>query len=356
MRHWLELKNEGDGAEDFLEKFKSEFEPVHVYVLTPQSKVIELPKGATSLDFAYAIHSEVGHRCRGARVDGRIVPLHQPLASGQTVEILTAKNASPSRDWLSPRLGYLKTSRARNRVRQWFKHQDYEHHVVMGRVSLDRELVRLGANEKPDLDKIAGRYNFQKGDDVLAAIGRGDLSAIQIAGSVGERKPARPKTRTQEIARKRPHAKGEVVVEGVENLLTHMARCCKPVPDDPIVGYLTRGRGVTIHRKDCPNVGNLEHAEQGRLIEVVWSEQPTETAYPVDVFISAADRKGLLRDVSSIFTNDDINVTGVSTATDHHTDVASMHFTVEIHSMEQLNGILSKVAQLPDVLEVRRRT
>ena len=194
MRNWLELKNEGDQAGDFVERFKAEFEPVHVYVLTPQAKVIELPKGATPLDFAYAIHSEIGNHCRGARVNGRIVPLNHQLESGETVEILTQKNAAPSRDWLSPHHGYMVTSRARNRVRQWFKLQDYDRYLAEGRALLDKELARLGIDAKPHLDKLAPRYNLHKGDDLLAAIGRGDVAVGHLARQVGEPRLERPET------------------------------------------------------------------------------------------------------------------------------------------------------------------
>jgi GTP pyrophosphokinase len=368
MRNWLELKNDGETRGELLERFKDELETAHVYVLTPQSKVVELPKGATALDFAYAIHSEVGNRCRGARVDGRIVPLNQVLQSGQMVEILTQKNAAPSRDWLSPHHGYLKTSKARNRVRQWFKQQDYDRHVVDGRTLLDKELARLGIAEKPQLDQIGRRYNFHKGDDVLAAMGRGELAVGQVARQVGEpksdeRKDAieRPKVQLSSRQRHKQRQKErnragrpEVVVEGVGDLMTHMAHCCKPVPSDPIVGYITRGRGVTVHRSDCSNLRRMPEHEKERLIEVRWSGQDTDTAYPVDILVLAADRKGLLRDVSSVFSDDEIDVVGVNTVSDRRTDRASMRFTVEVKNMDQLEHVLVKLTQIPDVLEVRR--
>ena len=357
MRHWIELKDTALDDEDFIEKFQTEFETSHVYVLTPQGKVIELPKGATALDFAYAIHSEIGHRCKGARVDNRLIPLTQPLRSGQTVEILTAKNATPSRDWVIPRLGYLKTSKARNRVRQWFKQQDYDQHLSQGRAALERELARLGISEKPDLDRLAVRYNFQRGDDLLAAIGRGDVSPIQAAGQLGERRPSRAETAPSLPEAEPPArpARGEVTVEGVDDLLTHMARCCKPVPPDPIVGFVTRGRGVTVHRKTCPNLRNLPEKERERLVHVLWSTRQSGTTYPVDIVVLAADRKGLLRDISSIFTNDDVNVIGVSSLSDDSRQLARMQFTIEIRDAEQLERLMNRVLQIPDTLEVRRK-
>ncbi len=357
MRQWLELKNEGEDASEILERFKSEFEPIHIYVLTPHSKVIELPRGATPLDFAYAVHSEVGNRCRGARVNGRIVPLNYQLSSGEAVEILTQKNATPSRDWLSPHHGYLTTARARNRVRQWFKQQDHDQHEQEGRAALDKELSRLGILEKPQLDQLAPRFNFKRGEDVLAAIGRGDLSVGQVARQVGEPRTQEqePRVRVPSKVPSRPKSgAGEVVVEGVDDLMTQIANCCKPVPYDPIVGFVTRGRGVTVHRRDCSNVRHLPPGEADRLVRVRWASQPADATYPVDVLVIAADRKGLLRDISSVFADDDVDVVGVNTHSDRSTDTAAMRFTVEVRDMEQLARVLGKLNQVPDVLDVRR--
>jgi GTP pyrophosphokinase len=360
MRNWLELKNEGDQPGDFVERFKAEFEPVHIYVLTPQAKVIELPKGATPLDFAYAIHSEIGNHCRGARVDGRIVPLNYQLASGETIEILTQKNASPSRDWLSPHHGYMVTARARNRVRQWFKLQDFDRYLSEGRTQLDKELSRLGIDAKPPLDKLAPRYNLHKGDDLLAAIGRGDVAAGHVARQIGE-----PRGERQEADETAPEPKpsapsraragrSDVVVEGVEDLMTQMATCCRPVPHDKLVGYITRGRGVVVHRRNCRNILNLPNDERERLLDVSWAEQPADAGYPVDLVVVAADRKGLLRDVSSVLADEDANVLGTNTQSDPTSDVASMRFTIEVATAAQLDKLISKLRQLPDVLDVRR--
>jgi len=359
MRNWLELKNEGEDAGDFVERFKSEFEPSHIYVLTPHSKVIELPKGATALDFAYAIHSDVGNRCRGAKANGSIVPLNQPLVSGQTVEVLTRKNAAPSRDWLGSHHGYLHTAKARNRVRQWFKHQDFDRHVDEGRSMLDRELGRLGIEERPDLDQIGRRYNFHKREDVLAAIGRGELSVGQVARKVGGHKAAEhedgPSKQKSPVAGKhRSHGRAEVVVEGVEDLMTHMAQCCKPVPYDQILGFVTRGRGVTVHRRNCANIRMMPAREKVRLIAVHWADQPADVAYPVDLLIVAADRKGLLRDISAVFSDEEIDVVGVSTISDRTKDLATMRFTVEVRDVTQIEHVLVKLGQIPDVLDVRR--
>ncbi len=360
LRNWLEMKDEESMAAGGGDAARGEFEADQIYVLTPKGKVIELPKGATPLDFAYAIHSEVGHRCRGAKVDGRITQLTQPLESGHVVEIITVREGGPSRDWLSPHLGYLRTSNARGKVRSWFKQQDYGEHLNTGRALLEREVARLGSS-KPNLEQAAKRFNFKKPDDLLAAIGRGEVSPVQIAG-MAERPVAKKSVPTlrspSRAAGKRKSGKrsGAVLVEGVDELLTTMARCCKPVPYDPIVGFITRGHGVTVHRRDCPMLRKLDKAGRQRLVTVIWSGQQEQgNTYPVDIRVVASDRKGLLRDISSIVTNEEVDLTAVNTRSDPRTDRATMRFTVEISDMTQLSRILDRIGQLPDVLEVRRQ-
>jgi GTP pyrophosphokinase len=354
MRRWLEKKDVGEETDLLQDVFDQEMEVTRIYVLTPKGKVVELPKGSTSLDFAYAIHTDIGHQCRGARVDGHIVQLNRPLRSGETVEVLTAKNGTPSRDWINPHLGYLHSSKARNRVKQWFKHLDYEHHVELGRSALEREMTRLSLSEKPDLEKVAAKHNLQHGEDVYAAIGRGDLSPIQVAGFGGREKPVQRSKPIPVAPPTQGTVKGEVVVAGVDDLLTSIARCCKPVPYDSIIGYVTRGRGVTIHRRDCPNIRAITEEEQNRLVAVHWSDEQQETQYAVDFLVVASDRKGLLRDISAILTNEDIDVIGVNTSSDRKTDSATMRFTVEVNDMKQLSRLLSKVEQLSDVSLVKR--
>jgi len=354
MRNWLELKEDESAPEGFFDRFKSEFEPVQSYVLTPQGKVIELPKGSTPVDFAYAIHSDIGHRCRGAKVDGRIVPLTFPLESGHTVEIITTREGGPSRDWLSPHHGYIKTARARNRVRQWFRHQDFEQHIQMGRSSLEREFSRLGV-KKPNFDKLAATFNLHKAEDLLAAVGRGDVSPIQVAGATGERKQTLPSKKKEQTIKRRDKSRGEIVVDGVDDLMTNIARCCKPVPYDPIVGYITKGRGVTVHRKDCAMVSRFEAGQKDRLIDVAWSDQQINSTYPVDVQVNAQDRKGLLGDISAVFSNEKLDIIGVVCRSNRKTDTASLQFTVEISDISQLSRVLNQVAQMPGVDEVRRK-
>jgi GTP pyrophosphokinase len=357
MRNWLE--HAGDAEPDAAQPDPAPA-PASVYVLTPQAKVVELPQGATPLDFAYAIHSEIGHRCRGARVDGRMVPLTHQLTSGETVQILTQKNAQPSRDWLSAHHGYMITARARNRVRQWFKQQDFDRHLADGRAALERELTRLGIDATPHWDRLAERFNVKTGDDLLAAIGRGDLAVGQVARQVGEPRAERRET-PDSLPAPRPPApepdagnRSTVVVEGVGDLLTHMAACCRPVPYDKLVGYLSVGRGVIVHRRNCREIRNLPEPERARLVDVTWADQPPDAGYPVGIVLSAADRKGLLRDISSALADTDANVLGSDTHTDPGSDTAHMRFTVQVTDAAHLERIIARLKQLPDMLSVAR--
>ncbi len=365
MRQWLELKEEGGEGNGQLDDMQDDFESTRIYVLTPQGKVVELPLGSTPIDFAYAIHTDVGHRCRGAKVDGHIVTLNSKLQSGHNVEILTVKEGGPSRDWLNRHLGYCKTSRARSRIKQWFKHQDYDQHIKIGRASLEREINRLGLHW-PDIEKIAERFNSKNGEDLLAAIGRGDVSPIQVAACAHRRQadlplelPAQPLEHRPRARRKTSAAStADIIVDGVGDLMTQMARCCKPVPYDPIIGYITRGRGISIHRRDCSVINKMDASGRERLINVAWANNPEADggdAYPVDIRIFAVDRKGLLKDISSILSNEDIDVIGVKTHSDKKKDRATMRFTIEIENMTKLSRIIEKLSQLPDIIDIKRQ-
>ncbi len=360
MRHWLEHAGEADPGARFVEQFKAELVPANIYVLTPQAKVVELPRGATPLDFAYAIHSEVGHRCRGARVDGRMVPLTYRLNSGETVEILTQKNAQPSRDWLSSHHGYMVTARARNRVRQWLKQQDFDRHLADGRAALERELTRLGIDATPQWDRLAERFNLKTGEDLLVAVGRGDLSVGQVARQVGEPRAERreapdelPAPRVPRPAREQS-GRSAVAVEGVGDLMTHMAACCRPVPYDELIGYLSLGRGVIVHRRNCREILKLADAERARLVAVSWASQPADTGYSVDIVLTAADRKGLLRDIASALADAEAKVLASDTRTDPTGDIAHLRFTMEVADAAHLERILARLKQLPDMLSVAR--
>jgi len=355
LRQILEWKDEERDAGDFIDRFKSEVFQDRVYVLTPDGKVVDLPRGATPLDFAYHIHTEVGHRYRGAKVNGRIVAIGYELQNGEQVEILTSPQASPSRDWLNPHLGYLKSSRARAKVRSWFRQQDFERNVADGRALLDRELHRLSVTGL-NLEQLAKRFRYDRLDDFLAALGCGDITSAQIAAAVNEQvlppesEIPPPVTRQQEVV-----GGGDVHVMGVGDLMTHMARCCKPVPYDAIVGYITRGRGVTIHRRDCPNLLRLQQAEHERLLEVDWTQE-TRNTYPVEIQVRAYDRQGLLRDITEVLSNERLNVMGVNTFTDRRTHIADMTLSLDVGDAAQLSGALARIEQLPNVIDVRRKS
>jgi GTP pyrophosphokinase len=275
LRQILEWKEDVADSGDMLEQFKSELFQDHVYVLTPQGKVIDLPKGATPVDFSYSLHTDLGHRTRGAKVNGNIVPLNYKLQNGQRVEILTSKIGSPSRDWINPGLGYLQSARARAKVRQWFKMQNFDEHVAQGRAQLDKELHRIGITSV-NQDKVAQRLHFNKLEDLLAAIGRSEVTQYQIVnaiqeemppGKIEEAKPVIVRTATVQSAPK------GVLVEGVGNLLTKTAQCCHPEFPDSIVGYVTRDRGITLHRKDCPAMLRLPEERRNRMLEAQWGNQ-----------------------------------------------------------------------------------
>lgn len=358
LRQILDWKEEERNTSDFIDRFKSEIFQDRVYVLTPQGKVVDLPAGATPLDFAYHIHTDIGHRYRGAKINGKIVPIHYELKNGEQVEILTSKQGSPSRDWLNPHLGYLKSSRARAKVRSWFRQQDYDNNIIDGRQVIDRELHRLGLSDV-NMEQLAGRYNLNSADDLYAAVGCADITSTQIAGGLSEQFLPEKDRRTQILPRHKydDHTsdKSEISIMGVGELATNFARCCKPVPYDRIIGYITRGRGVTIHRKDCTNISRLENKEGERLIEVEWSAGTTQ-AYPVDIHIKAFDRQGLLRDITEILSNDKLNVMAVNTLSDRKTHIANMTLTIEVFDVEQLSRALARIDQLPNVMEVWRKT
>lgn len=334
-----------------------------VYVFTPEGHVVDLPAGATPVDFAYRVHTEIGHRCRGARINNRIVPLDRALKTGDQVEIITGKEEQPRRDWLNSNLGYVKTSRARAKIAHWFKLQAKDQNAEAGRDMVQREFKRLALDSQTvNSEELAKAFNYKHVDDMYAAIGAGDLRLGQIVSEVqrqtdGHKKPQK----TVELPPAKPAGADEnkrsggsgIRILGVGNLLTTVATCCKPVPGDPIMGYITQGRGVSIHREDCPNLLSLKEHEPGRVIGVDWGEESEET-YPVDIIIEAFDRSGLLRDVMLVLANEHINVTSAHTNTDKSNNVARLQLTIEIARLEMLGRILDKINQLPNVVEVHR--
>ncbi len=355
LRQLLEWKAEVAGAEAFSAPINSAFAESRVYVFTPKGNVVDLPAGATPLDFAYHIHTEVGHRCRGAKVDGRMVPLTHTLRTGERVEILTVKRGGPSRDWLNAELGYVRTSRARHKIQHWFKQQGLEAHVAAGRTMLEKELNRLGLTDIAH-ERLARRLGFDEVESFYASLGRNETRLAQVVRATREAAQEAPEEETllQRRPPSRPRGDG-VMVLGVGDLLTHFANCCKPVPGDEITGYITKGRGITIHRKDCPHIQRYTRQAPERLVEVAWGEEGSGQAYPVDIQIKAFDRQGLLRDVSSILANEKINVVAVNTLSDKKRHTASMTLTLEIEDLDRLGKLLEKIGALPNVLEVRRK-
>ena len=359
LRQILAWKDEVADSGDLLEQFKSELFHDKVYVLTPQGKVIDLPKGATPIDFAYSLHTDLGHRTRGAKVNGSIVSLNTKLQNGERVEILTTKIGSPSRDWLNATLGFLQTPSARAKVRHWFKYQHFEENVAQGRAKLDRELHRAGVGAI-NQEKIAQKLQYQKLEDFLAAIGRGDVSEYQIALAIQENETPKPKevarpasARRSSTAHSAAGIVGEgIVIEGIGNLQTSTAKCCKPMPSDAIVGYLTRDHGVTIHRRACSFIMRLPESRHDRVLGAQWGSHLNVNT-DVDIEVEAHDRQGLLRDISDIFVREKVNATKANTLS--RNNLALMQFSIEILNLEQLNRLLALIQQLPDVIAARRR-
>lgn len=344
---WSEEAHEGDANEALLQEVLED----RVYIFTPKGAVIDLPLGSTPLDFAYHIHTELGHRCRGAKVNGTIVPLNTMLESGQQVEILPIKQGEPSRDWLNPHLGYLKSARARAKVHSWFKRQARDENVQQGQAILEKELKRLGL-ETTGVGKILSKLGVKSLEELYAGLGGGDLRLTQVISALQRSGVSVSEEPVLSSVSSVKHHGSEVKLQGVGNLLFHFAGCCKPLPGDQIVGYITLGRGVTIHRQDCLNVHEkLDEAD--RLIQVNWGET-SEGVYPVDISIRAYDRQGLLRDITSILTNERTNVIAVNTHTNKEDNIAKLVLTVEISDLNALMNILNKIMQLPNVIDVER--
>jgi GTP pyrophosphokinase len=335
-----------------------------IYVLTPDAAVVELPQGATALDFAYSVHTSLGHRCRGARIDGAMVPLNTPLQNGQTVEIVTTKEGGPSRDWLNPELGFLASHRARSKVRAWFNAQAMAQTVARGREAVEKLLQREGKTAMK-LEDVATQLGFKSAEDLFEVVGKDELSLRTIENMLKPPEPA-PTQDDYVLAKKPRHdkaaergRKGGVLVVGIDSLLTQLAKCCKPAPPDAILGFVTKGKGVSIHRSDCSNFRNMASGSPDRVIEVQWSQPKSSdgSVYPVDVAVEAADRQGLLRDISEVFAREKMNVIGVQTTSvkDNRGGTAWMTFTVEVADSGRLNQVLAIVAEVGGVRSARRR-
>jgi GTP pyrophosphokinase len=355
LRQILEWRNDVADAGELAEHFKVALFEDSIYVLTPQGRVIALPKGATPVDFAYHVHTDLGHRCRGAKVDGVMVPLDYRLQNAQRVEIISAKQGSPSRDWLNPALGYLKSQRARAKVRQWFSGQEREALLAQGRALVEKELQRHGMTAL-GLDKVAAEFKFPKLDAFLAAVGRGEIGNRQLANFLGEKTPS-PVKSSEAVSSVAPVSSSPtgIVVAGVDKLLTVLAKCCKPAPPDPIIGFITRGRGITVHRQGCASLSRLAEESAERLIAAEWgaADMSKGGGYEVDIEVEAIDRQGLLHDISTILLREKINVTATRTQSHHH--AALMRFTLLITSVEQLSRLMGLIRSLPGVTSVFRK-
>jgi len=360
MRQLLDSSDDELDDESLLDSFTSATSEDRVYVLTPQGQVVDLSLGSTVLDFAYQVHTEVGHRCRGAKVNGRIVPLTYQVSTGERVEILTAKHPNPSRDWLNPKLGYINGARARAKVRQWFKRESRDENLQAGRDALEAESRKLGT-DLGDLPEIIERFNQNSVDDLYVAIGNGELTAGQVINAIARKKAAEVEPQAEDLVTRSPARQrgqqadraGDVVIEGVGNLMTTMARCCHPVPGDPVVGYVTQGRGVTIHREDCGQVVHWRAENSPRLLQVSWGAQPT-TAYSVQILVRAFDRRDLIRDISTVLSASETQVTDISSRLDENADEVSINLKVRVRDFEQLSELLSRLGSVSNVIEARR--
>jgi GTP pyrophosphokinase len=352
LRQVLAWRDEVVDSSDWKEQFKRAALDETVYVLTPQGRVVDLAHGATPIDFAYALHTDLGHRCRGAKVDGVMVPLDYKLQNGQRVEIIAAKTGGPSRDWLNPNLGYLASSRAKNKVRQWFNATELAQTIADGRAAVEREMQREGQTGA-SLDALAQTFGYDKTDDFFAAVGREVIRPREIQNALRGEAPAAPEPEPVVAKKSKAEAGGSgILIVGVDRLLTQLARCCKPAPPDGIVGFVTRGRGVSIHRAGCKSLAALLRAHPERAIEAHWGEQ-NAGVFAVDLVVQAHDRQGLLRDVSEVFSRQRINVTAVNTASRQH--VATMAFTVEVAGVDQLARALAEIREVTGVFSAGRR-
>jgi RelA/SpoT family (p)ppGpp synthetase len=348
LRTLVDWHREADDADDFIEAMRSDAFQDRVYTFTPKGKLVDLPAGATPIDFAYHIHTEIGHRCRGARVNGKMVSLNYQLKNGDQVEILTTQRGGPSRDWLNPNLELIVTSRARNKIRRWFRQQDREQNISLGREIVERELRHLGL-EHLGHEAIAQLFAFEKLEDFHAAVGFGDINTQQIAGKIAEARRLEEEESFTVPTPPTPTAEG-IQVQGISGMLTRIAHCCNPLPGNDIIGYVTQGQGVTIHRCDCPNI--LRQKDKERLIEVNWGSRPEST--PVTIYVRAYDRPKLFAEISNIIGADGINILDLKS--DIGQGVAKLYITIGINDFAQLSRLLARIEQRPNVVEARRYT
>ena len=364
MRALLEAGEEELDDQSLLDSFRSATSEERVYVLTPRGQVIDLAAGATVLDFAYQVHTEVGHRCRGAKINGRIVPLTQKVKTGDRVEILTAKQPGPSRDWLNPRQGYIHGARARSKVRQWFKKESHDDNLRAGREAIESEVRRMGllpAELTPQLTAVVKRFGLGAIDDLYVAVGSGDLTVGQAVGALARLREEHTAPQAQDLLTKTPvrqrsqapRGPDDVTIEGVGNLMTTIAKCCQPLPGDDVAGYVTRGRGVTIHRQDCRQMLRWRGENNPRLLQVRWGDKP-QTTYAQKLWVRAYNRRDLIRDISNVLSASDAMVTDINSRLDELSDEVTIRLQVRVRDYEQLSDLLNRLGSVPNVLEARR--
>ncbi|HVQ61860.1 MAG TPA: bifunctional (p)ppGpp synthetase/guanosine-3',5'-bis(diphosphate) 3'-pyrophosphohydrolase, partial [Burkholderiales bacterium] len=351
LRQMLAWRDEIVDASDWKQQAKAALVDDTVYVLTPQGKVVDLPHGSTPVDFAYALHSDVGHRCRGAKVNGAIVTLDYQLKNAEVVEIITAKIGGPSRDWLNPARGFIKSSRARNKVRQWFNSRELAGVVAAGRAAVERELKREGVRAA-SLDDLAKHLGFERPDDLFAAMAREEVGPRQLQNALRGETEREPRAEARLHGERTPQPGGGILVVGIDRLMTVLARCCKPAPPDRISGFVTKGRGVSVHRRECPSLARMRERSPERIIAAEWGDRGAR-AYPVDIVVRGNDRQGLLRDVSEALVRQKTNVVAAKTQT--RDDVASMQFTIEVQDVDQLQRALSAIEDVRGILSAARR-
>ncbi|MFD1801989.1 GTP diphosphokinase [Mixta tenebrionis] len=364
LRKLIAWQEEMADTGELLEEVRSQVFDDRVYVFTPKGDVVDLPAGSTPLDFAYHIHSDIGHRCIGAKIGGRIVPFTYQLQMGDQIEIITQKQPNPSRDWLNPNLGYVTTSRGRSKIHAWFRKQDRDKNIAAGRQILDNELSHLDISLKEAEKLLLPRYNVTTLDELLAAIGGGDIRLNQMVNFLQaklnkpsaeeeDREALRQLTQKSHTPPRSGKESGRVVVEGVGNLMHHIARCCQPIPGDDIVGFITQGRGISIHRADCDQLAELMSHAPERIVDAVWGESYS-SGYSLVVRVTANDRSGLLRDITTILANEKVNVLGVSSRSDTRKQLATIDMDIEIYNQQVLGRVLARLNQVPDIIDARR--
>jgi len=349
LRAMMEWRGDVNDATEFVESMQSDVFQDRVYVFTPRGDIIDLPARSTPIDFAYHVHTDIGHRCRGAKVNGKLVPLYQELKTSDTVEILTAKRGGPSRDWLNTSLGLVRTGRARSKIKVWFKKQEDEQNLSQGRETLEREIQRLGIKEI-NYEKLARDIGYKTPDELFIALGSADLSISKIIKQFSQDEEIKDILEVNAPAAQPRKTKSNIEVVGLKDMLASMAKCCSPMPGEEIIGFVTRGRGVTVHRQDCPNALRLKNEDHERFLKVDWGH--VERTYPVPIKIKAYDRQGLMVDISKLLADENINIANVSVNTSR--SIADLNLVIEVRDLAQLSKVLTRIENLPNVLEAHR--